>query len=235
VKHVARGAEPHELINWKRENKALLDGLDFDDCPKAAVKLALLQNQGWLCAYTMLALRLEAGAHIEHALPQSTNKERRFDFDNLLACYPANGGDTSLGFGAPQKSNRSVNTDNFVFPRDPTCERRFNYFPNGNVDGLDAAAISTVIILNLNNENLRAKRLAAIGGLGLTNRPTPQGSPRRKMASAAEARRLAASVLRRQPNGRFEEFCIPISQIANAYADKMELKAGRTKKQRPRA
>ena len=233
MKHVAKGGAPRELINWKNENKATPENIVYGGggFPNEAVKLALLHEQGWICGYTMVALASDQACHIEHILPRSIYPELQTEFHNLLACHPANGGDTSIGFGAPLKGNKDVSKNNFVFPADASCERRFCFSQDGGVRGHggDGAAANTIEILKLNNDNLKQKRLAAIGARGLTNRPAREGRPRRKLATAREARQLADSVLRRNAFGRHEEFCVALHQVASAYAEKEERRAGRLK------
>ena len=97
---------PHSFLQWQRKQKTAPQNLSYTNLPadiKNDIKAALLQGQGGLCAYTLRKLATQKNCHIEHLVPQKQAAELGLAYDNMLACFPADGGDTSHGYGAPMK------------------------------------------------------------------------------------------------------------------------------------
>lgn len=240
MKYVAKGGEPRELSDWIRKNKALDLHHDFNGggFPRESVKSALLRKQGWLCGYTMLALAGESNCHVEHVRPQAIYPKLATDFDNMLVCIPANGGDMSCGYGAPLKSGKDVNETNFVSPFHKTCESRFRFLKSGVIasrNSTDQAAAKTIDLLNLNQTDLKEMRARALAAEGFTDRPAAQSRRRQNRPSSSQAQNLAKTVLREDKQGRFREFCVAIAQVAAEYAEKRDKRAQRLRAQRPPA
>lgn len=73
-----------EVNVGKKTNKTLRKY--FDDLDKGEVRAALLQEQGFLCAYCMRAI-VNDGKYttIEHFIPLSMSKKRALDYSNYMA------------------------------------------------------------------------------------------------------------------------------------------------------
>lgn len=237
MRSIPKSGEPRELAEWKRNMRDSPQNLEYDNLPKDIkdpIKSALLKEQGWLCGYTMRQLTSIEDCHIEHIEPQNDTPEKDLNYSNMAACFPHEGGNTSHGYGAPVKGGAKVQLNvDFVSPHHQSCERRFQYdalgqiFPREN----DAAAKGTIELLNLDHDALKELRRRAIEVHGLSHgRRTTRTA--RALISASAARRLAEEIKKAAPNGRLEAFCIAISQVAQAYADKEEDWSQRVKSQR---
>src|SRR5579871_5789995 len=91
MKRIIKGPEPEELRCWKEENSEAPQNLTYDNMPKTSVKLQMLAEQGYLCAYTMQGIATANDCHIEHVIPQSQPDRPQhsdIDYNNLLACVP---------------------------------------------------------------------------------------------------------------------------------------------------
>lgn len=83
MKSLIRGAEPRELLAWKSDNRLTPENLKYGRAgfPSEALRCALLQQQHYLCAYTLIRLKkpqecsadyqTRESCHIEHILPQT--------------------------------------------------------------------------------------------------------------------------------------------------------------------
>lgn len=77
--HIEKQQEPHELTEYKKQKNAYYDG-----CPKDAIRKALLEEQGYLCAYCMRRIH-ESNMKIEHWEAQSTTSEaNKLNYRNML-------------------------------------------------------------------------------------------------------------------------------------------------------
>lgn len=244
MRYIVKGAEPHALLNWKRTMKASPQNLDYDNLPGEilqAIKEKLLEEQGFLCAYTLLRLHKDtkeqpSNCHIEHIQPQNDKPGLALDYTNMAACFPRSGGDKSHGYGAPFKAGvaiilteeNSEKKQNFVSPHRHDCERRFRYDNQGEIHAreCDEAATKTIQILGLDNKKLAELRRRAIETYGLTLRPTREHKSV-KPKSAAQARQFANEVSKWDANGRLTEFCEVLRQVALDYAEKEEKRSQR--------
>ena len=202
---------------------------NLDAAIKQAIKESLLQEQGYLCAYTLVPVNSAKDCHIEHVQAQSNAPQLGLDYNNMAACLPANGGDLSSGYGAPIKAGQQIlHNDNFVSPHKLNVERRFTYTSNGGIAGIDTdeAAKSTVQILNLNHSGLRDLRERVIVANGIGLRPKKSRSPI-KLLSAAGARNFAQKVLEPDVDGKLVPFCTCLSQIALRYANQEDERSAR--------
>lgn len=227
MRSIAKGAVPHDLLNWKRENSATPDNLHYagGGFPREAVREALLKEQHYLCAYTLKALPSPADCHIEHLLPQSAHPPAKsIDYYNLLACYPASNAKTYCEFGAIVKADYDPANAPFLSPLHPTAGEQFRFCEDGSVEGLSEAAQASVTVLKLNHAALCRDRQAAIRG-----RLFPQTH---RSLSAAQARQLAQRVNQPDAGGRLPAFCEAIAQAALRHAEREERKAARLKKGR---
>ena len=216
MRHVRKGGQPRELLDWQAANKLIPENLFYGEAgfPKDAVKQALLGEQFHLCAYTMIALDGPGDCHIEHILPQWLHPNKSIDYGNMLACYPKEAMRENA-FGAMKKGGVDVAGADFVSPLHASCETQFSYRPNGTVTGNSPAADQTIKLLALDHDRLNQLREAQIRGYGFSLRG-------KFPVSAAEARRQAANVLKSDSNDRLPAFCVAIAQVALKYASAKE-------------
>ena len=225
MKLIRKRREPRRLRAWKRLTKKFVDAsYDSQQFPKDEVKKSLIEEQGSLCAYTMIRIDMHS-SHIEHLKPRTVSRaegklEETADYaNNLVACFPKTGlAETPIcPFGAVY---RESNWDDrlFITPLDGTCESRFHFHTTGEVsfDEGDEPAQWTCEKLNLNEPSLVALRRAEILRRGLSlNAECPVG--------AEEARQIAEHICT-ATRGVFEQFCVTLRYAALEYAHALEKK-----------
>ncbi|EPZ8357452.1 hypothetical protein ACXWYY_002971 [Enterobacter hormaechei] len=253
MKYVRKGAEPRALLNWKSRNQLTPQNLKYGlaGFPAEQVRCELLQQQHYLCAYTMILLKSPAecdstnktrkSCHIEHILPQNRGDlvarkalgedvkdvinfrvGEDIDFRNMIACFPPSADSIHCDFGASYKGDYDPNDNpNFISPLTPSVENHFKFLADGTIEALSEKGEETIKALQLNHIELRHRRERVITGAIY-----PKGVDH--PISAAEARRLADEVLRPNANGSLREFCIAIRQVALKHAERQERRARRT-------
>lgn len=214
MRKITKTHPPKQLLNWLKENESLdrsygaLQGKDAH----AALKKFLLKEQGYLCAYTGRKVDL-SDTHVEHIKPQTKCKNLEdVEYRNMLACFPADGGDKSHGYGAPMKGG-NWDEDLFVSPCSEDCERRFTYSWKGKISETDAddeGAKDTIGLIHLNHENLSKMRHKAIMGFfGF--------SPRAKSLSTDDAKALLPKICTSDNSGHLCAFCFVLKQLLPKY------------------
>jgi len=222
VKHIRKGREPAELRKWRLANKSTPQNLRYQNVPKTAlvaIRIALLKEQGFLCAYTMMRVADLRNGHIEHIQAQSVKRELQVDFSNMVYCHPGDGA-PHCSFGAHAKDGKALEAGRFVSPFDATCEARFTYLENGGVSAAfvnDEAAKNTIDLLRLGDAVLVKARGAVIRTLPIFDRSKPHISSR-------HAARLASNVLMREGDGRFREYAVALNQVMARYAKRRAAK-----------
>ncbi|MGO9574335.1 MAG: hypothetical protein ACLPTQ_08410 [Terriglobales bacterium] len=222
MRRIIKGPEPEQLRRWKEENAETPQNLTYNNMPKEGVKLQMLAEQGYLCAYTMQRIRTVNDCQIEHVVPQNQPNQpphHGIDYGNLLACIPSNTPGhnppaESFPYGALKKGGIRVDRNTFVSPLEEDVERRFQYAPDGSVRSLpnDAAASNTITILRLDHSVLNELRKAAIDERVLDID-----------LSSDEAEALSRTIMIADAAGKIPEFCLAISQVATWYADSTRL------------
>ena len=128
MKGTAKGPAPQILIDWRAANGSNPPPVweTLQNPEKAAILLALLEEQKFVCVYCGAAISAAwRSAHIEHFWPNSKFSALRFDWSNLFAScgppavtrQPKTCGDAK-GNWVPA---------NHVDRNDPDCERKFAY------------------------------------------------------------------------------------------------------------
>ncbi|MBK4732795.1 TIGR02646 family protein [Oxynema sp. CENA135] len=223
MRRIRKTHPPKEFLDWLQVNKGLdcsygaLQGKEAH----SALKLHLLKEQGYLCAYTGISISVEE-SHIEHLKPQSLcrNVPNPGNFDyledveyrNMVACFPKDGGDTSYGYGAPIKAGW-WDEEEFISPCQEDCERKFSYQWSGKIcptDENDRAAMTTIENLGLDARRLRERRRKAIKGFF--------GFGSKKPLTKKEAKNILGKL--GQPDrstGQLKEFCFVFEQLLPKY------------------
>lgn len=209
MKHVEKHQEPAAFTDWK----ALANedwGPTYDDlsgAPKAAVKEALMKEQGYLCCYCERRL-IETDSHIEHFQPQSDPAVDPLDYGNLL-CSCQN----RIKKGEPRHCGNLkgdwFDPELLVSPLNPDCEHRFSFEGDGLIkpaDQHDRAARETIIRLGLNLPKLNDLRANAIA-------PFLEES-----LTQDELRRFVSGYLTIDVDDRFGEFWTTIKFLFGDFA-----------------
>ncbi len=218
MRRVTKTNPPQELTAWRDANREANHTYHdlLGTAAYGALKVKLLEEQGWLCAYT--GRTIDNGSfHVEHVKPQCECGEwEDVDYRNVVACVPANGGDASLGYGAPVKGNW-WDEQLFVSPLSDGCERRFRFAWSGHVhpnpDG-DERATATIKVLHLDADalaKLRKARIDTFFGFGQNARALP--------LSIAATRIALANIENRDGKGRLQEFFFVLKQLLPKYID----------------
>lgn len=215
---IHKGPAPIELRRWLAKNKEILGAnLRFADCPKDAIRCALLKEQHYLCAYTMKAITIET-CHIEHFHPQSSFPNETTDYRNLLGCWPKQG---YCSFGAQAKGDSSTVICNPTTAAD--VEGAFRFTPTGKIKGLTQLAQTTIDVLHLNAPELIAERRAAIeGALGIGLRKTH--------GLSIKQAKLRIQELSDTSQEHFEPFCLAIAQVLERKIHAWEGRSQRLKR-----
>ena len=121
----------------------------------------LLEEQGYLCAYTMMRIQKGRGnMKREHIIPQNGTPGNDLDHQNLVAvCMGNEGCPPERQYADTKKGNHLLKR---LTPMQPTCEQLLKYRRNGEIYSDDKEAEGDIKdILNLNYEELVANRRAA--------------------------------------------------------------------------
>jgi uncharacterized protein (TIGR02646 family) len=216
MRRIAKTNSPPELVKWVADNRdlnhAYPDLLGTEAHRK--LKETLLSEQGHLCAYTGRNINPDS-SHVEHLKPQTACAEwEDVEYRNVVACFPADGGNAAHGYGAPLKGGWWIERQ-FVSPLSDECERRFVFSWSGHVypsPEEDLAARTTILKLGLDNEALRDLRHARIRGFfGLGARTRGRAL---SVSAAITALRQIDTV---DGSGRLTEFCFVLKQLLPKY------------------
>ena len=193
MRKIEKRNEPQALTQWRAAHQAdpAEGGINYGydelrQSPDVADGLmdSLLDEQGWLCAYTGRRVDKES-AHIEHIVAQ-THCERGQDvaYSNMVACWPQPNGPHGQ-YGAHEKGSwpSPAEAALFVSPLTEGCEARFIFNQHGEISAAhpaDAAAVTTIGKLKLDHKLLTALRRSEIDSvLGKTRNLTLKDARRR--------------------------------------------------------
>jgi uncharacterized protein (TIGR02646 family) len=245
MRWIQKKNEPRELTEWRiryaKDNNFGYDLMRQDNTVTKAVTDSLVEEQGWLCAYT--GMRIESYQEIEHngtkydvwcchidhvkaqdhCIPSET-----ITYSNMVACYPGPNTKSELPYGAHKKRNWPDYTKGeqslFVSPLNPSCENRFLFEKSGEIKHKpgDKAAETTIDKLGLNDDELKKLRKGAIRGtLGLND-------------LSIKNARIRLRKLQFQNQGRLEPFCFVLIQVLENYIELVEKIARKNAKYTPK-
>ncbi len=204
MKHIVKHAEPQPFSQWKALANANWQPTydQLSGALKKALKIALMDEQGWICCYCESRLT-DDHSHIEHFKPQSDPDVDPLDFSNLL-CSCQN----QLKKGEPRHcgnlKDNWFDPNALISPFDPSCERRFAFTGDGRIKPLietDQAATETIYKLGLGIPKLNAMRTKAIEPF-LDESLCPD-----------EFQSFVSGYLARDKSGRFGEFWTTIRYL----------------------
>lgn len=208
-------AKPRQVSDFRQLGRIEIEGDSVD--VKQAIKEQRLIDQGGLCAYTMMRIRLDT-SHVEHLKPQTLSRENdrvghfieeTVDYGNMALCYPKKEGSGGVGYGAPYRGEANL----VLTPRDARCERLIQYHRDGSVDSEDTRVDEMLSkVLNLNHATLVDRRKESYNRAGVGLRPS-------NLLSEKEASRLAESVLKMNAKNELAPFCAGISHAAKQHVE----------------
>jgi uncharacterized protein (TIGR02646 family) len=200
---------------------------------------SLLDEQGWLCAYTGLKIcedeHAGVDAHVEHLKAQeSCAYGEDVQYSNIVACYPRPNRKVDAPYGAVPKKNWPDHSDSgqvalFISPLSNGCESRFKFAVSGRISPgspTDAAAIETIRRLHLDHAELTEYRKAAIRAT-LSSRGKPFS-----LDIAAAQRRLNGLRMDEQAGKKLEPFCFVLKQAIEGHIKQITVKREANLKQR---
>lgn len=204
MKYIQKSKEPKKFRDWKVLKKGTNDpNVDYDSIPsdiKAEILESLLEEQGYICAYTGIGIQKES-SHIEHLLPQThcTKGQEDVDYQNIVACFPSKNAKRKCPYGAHKKGSWPPKKElkEFISPLSNNCESSFKFLRNGKMEctnSNDAAASTTLDKLNLNHKELQDLRKAAYSSV--TENLKLDGAKRRQK-----------QIMKFNSNGKLEPFC----------------------------
>lgn len=197
MRTIVKGPEPRELTEY-RAREINYDGPNFTPV-KAAIRSALLQEQGHLCAYCM---RRIADGHmkVEHWRSQQKYPLAQLSYSNLLGCCDGHEGSRR---GAQTCDTHKGNTDLTINPSNPAhhARLRVRYLGNGIVEADDIALSTDIAVLNLNHTRLQEDRK------GIVNAVKRALGQKKGARTEGELRRLLVSRTARDADGRLPQYC----------------------------
>ncbi len=239
MKWISKQQQPTELQKWKETNRNIKENLVYGKggFPTESVLNRLISEQGGICAYTLIKIS-SSTSHIEHLKPQTICKkedekknklgkpELREDIKwlNLVACFPQPNSHHP-GYGALQKDDWWSDT-NFISPLSTTCESRFKYTKDGNVEPCipsDTTVKETINKLKLDTDSLKELRKIAIFNHGLHIRSK---NPIQSISKVD----ILIQQLKQKNKGNSNQFCTPLIQVAEDYKNIIKKISDRKKK-----
>ena len=166
MKHVRKEGEPGMFREWKALAREEWQPTwrDLQAPEKPDLHEALIQEQGAVCCYCGRRIT-RAGSHIEHFRPRTAYPDRALDYSNLLASCQRNEG-RSVPWVCGRAKDDWFDEDSYVDPQEPSCEQRFRFRSQGNVEVQpdDDPAATMVRKLNLNEPFLNELRREILEG-----------------------------------------------------------------------
>lgn len=198
---ITKGKEPSE---WRKVRNT--PGISFENAPKDALRISLLEEQGGLCAYCMRRVSFTRGestaTRIEHLKPRSLSikegkEEETLAYGNMVLCC-----DGDIGRNEEYHCDRSKGDSTIHFnPFDHAVIDTISYSSkNGTIKSTNPVFDRDFNeILRLNHSRLEKNRLAVLKGLIIE-------IGRRKWRKKDIADRLSY-YSGRTSNGQFHEYC----------------------------
>lgn len=232
MKRIIKQGVPKELIDFKVKNKDAKQNLDYRNLgseERSPIKKALLNEQGYLCAYTMKRVSSES-CHIEHIKPESLCREHLrqgietpsdLDYSNMVACFPKDGMSAQTRYGAQYKNDWwDDNGSEFISPLAANCESHFSFNMKGEIAGNSNAAKKTIDVLKLDHEVLVADRKRAIESFIFDKNQKPM--------SKAKAQTAIHEIIQLH-SGKYPEYCVTIKFALQEHIARIDKLAQKVK------
>lgn len=159
---ITKGKEPRE---WTAKKKTP-DFIKYSPIPE--LRQALLEEQGYICAYCMRQIPVKDKSEketskIEHTLSRATHPKLQLDYTNMVICCPG-----SINDDAHCDKSKSVGAKDISFSLFNISD--INSISYSSKDGTIKSTNPVIEhdinkVLNLNNKLLKANRLQTINGV----------------------------------------------------------------------
>jgi uncharacterized protein (TIGR02646 family) len=233
MKNILKQGSPHQYQEWRRLSpNANYKVLGIPTPPKNFLYDRLLEEQGFLCAYTMKGLT-QPTCHIEHIKPESRLREEDeangthgsdLDYENMIACFPRENMLEPYIYGARYKDDWWEGEGaEFVSPLNENCERNFGFNINGEIRGLTPAGIKTIEVLGLDHASLTEDRQRTIDEF-------INGPDRQSPLSTKQTQFYIGNIcMRSKKSGKFHEFCVAIQHALHEHSNNLRKQAVKRK------
>jgi uncharacterized protein (TIGR02646 family) len=235
MKHIAKTGAPRRYLDWCKavKGKGNEDYRRLQNPEKEILQKALLDEQGFICAYTMRRIDFRC-SHIEHIKPETLCrtedklkgvKGSDLEYRNLLACFPKEGMSANYRYGAQAKGHWWENNgESFISPLNIQCESLLTFNLKGEVDPAEnnINAKKTIGILKLDHASLTDDRRRAIQQFIFG----PSGDD---PISIPKARQAINDIKTRSKSGVFVEFCIAIKYALAEHIKNVEKRSQKKK------
>jgi len=204
--------EPRSL----KENRST-PGATYDDCNKEAIRLALLKEQGYICAYCMRRIdnTRQKGipqTKIEHFIPQTKAIGLSMNYMNMIGVCKGNEDQPELKFTCDKKRGSKPLT---IDPRKKICEINIAYQPDGIIYSNNKKIDQELNeILGLNNEILVKNRRNIVEAT--RNNLNKIYKNKRNQTWSKSDLTQAINLWNAKANGKHREYCM----IAVYYLEK---------------
>ncbi len=186
MKYISKSKEPKSLTEYRSTPNA-----SFDNCNKEDIRLSLLKEQGYICAYCMDRINdnwnkdlRKYNTEIEHYKSQDVyngkngKPDLRLNYNNMLAVCNGNAGMPKYKQHCDKSKDLSSNKQYLpltINPLDKKCEKLVKFLASGKISSEnEEIKRDLVVVLNLNERELvKARKIAideAIGNLDNKNK-----------------------------------------------------------------
>lgn len=159
---ITKGKEPQE---WTAKKKT--PGFTkYSPIPE--LRQALLEEQGYICAYCMRQIPVkdkseQETSKIEHTLSRATHPDLQLDYTNMVICCPGSINDDAHCDKSKSVGAKDINFSLFSIPDIKSISYSSK---DGTIKSTNPVIEDEINkVLNLNNQLLKANRLQAINGI----------------------------------------------------------------------
>ena len=197
MRRITKTTPPEEFLEYLKTPGVSYEGLSGK--LKEALRLRLLEDQGYICCYCGQRIHNDKHTKIEHIKCQKNYGELELCFSNMLAS--CDGGDIDRSNGVRPKHQlhcdaKKGNQDIPISPLDDiSC--LFSFFDDGTIKGKGDQGKELVRILGLDAEFLNTQRKNAIDSYNIL---------------APDDLQKELLFLNEKHDGRFLEFCFVLEQ-----------------------
>ncbi len=130
MKFIQKGRPPKSLVEFAKKKFATYNGIGF---PGEEWSTKLLQEQGYLCAFTMKRIKKTGLGNMKraHIIPQNGTKEVDLNHNNVVACCMGNEGKPPKAtYADTRQKNKPLL---YISPLSHNCEILIKYRKNGEI------------------------------------------------------------------------------------------------------
>lgn len=128
--YIQKKSEPPKLMHYRKTTEAGFDYMDSE--VKEELRISLLEEQGYICAYCMSRIHDSTDVKIEHL--EARNKANELIYQNLLAVCKGNEGQPwVLQTCDTRKGSQSIT----ISPLDKNAMETIYYKNNGEIHSTD--------------------------------------------------------------------------------------------------